>query len=88
MDSLIVIGQHMTITKQTKQAQLPISGNENFITVDQAFSERVARAMAHSNNCILMALVTTPSLSGELIDKAVQYNDDAGHIIATSKPTD
>lgn len=50
------------------------------IAIEQALAERVARATGHARDCILMAVVTTSALSGELIDLAVRYSDAARRV--------
>jgi hypothetical protein len=42
-------------------------------TPAQAHADRVERARSHASNCILMAVVTSPMLSAELIDLAIEY---------------
>jgi hypothetical protein len=39
----------------------------------QAHADRIHRARMHVGNCITMAVVTSPGISAELIDLAIEY---------------
>lgn len=43
------------------------------VTPDEAHADRTARAKQHAQNCVLMAVVTTPPIAAELIDQAIVY---------------
>jgi hypothetical protein len=47
------------------------------ITPGEALAERVARARRLAADCVLLAVVTPPDLSADLIDRAIAHARDA-----------
>jgi hypothetical protein len=48
--------------------------------LDEAAADRIARARRHAANCILLAVVTSPLVAADLIDRAVELTDETTHI--------
>lgn len=43
----------------------------------EARADRIARARRHASDCVLLAVVTSPQLSADLIDRAIEHFRDA-----------
>jgi hypothetical protein len=55
-----------------------LQGESRVIAPDEARADRAARARIHASNCVILAVVTSPLLAADLIDRAVELTHGEG----------
>jgi len=48
-------------------------------TAAAAHADRTERARRHASHCVLLAVVTSPDLAADLIDRAIEHVRDAAN---------